>query len=809
METTTAVQQNLSVALRRLAKTPGFSGLAVSTLALGIGAHIAIFSLINVLFLRPLPLPEADRLVGVYESREGNGYYPLSFADYVDHRDAATVFLGLAAHYPTAPLNLEAGDDSYEINGSVVSANYFSLLGVKPARGRFFLEEEDATPGANPVAVVSHRLWQSRLEGRADAVGSVLKLNDTAFTVVGVAPKDFEGVMLGIPSEVWIPTMMSRVGYRWCDTFGRDCNWITMIGRLGPGHTLAEARVEMEVLGRRVREAHPGSADRVRGLSVAPLKGVHPSAREEMMRLAGLLLSAVTLVVIVAGANLSGLLVARGLTRRKEIAIRLAVGARRRHVVVQFVTEALVLSLLGGALGLLIATWLGRVVALFYPSDVPLDLSADPSVIGYAAALSLFCGLAIGVVPGLQAARPNLVPALKGEVTMSSERRPTVLGLLVVAQIALAFVLLTSTGLLLRSLDSAARIGRVDPSSVAAARLRPRLVGYGPEKAQAFSREVVQRLAAMPGVQSVSLGAGLPPWLSGDPVPVRRPGDVPGDVGHGPAAWVNQVAPRFFETFGISLLRGRDFDERDVPESAPVAVVNQTLAASMWPQRDAVGEILVIADEPHEVIGVVQDSAYIDVTQTSAPQAYTAYWQDPTSVDARIGVRTTGDAESFLATMRREIRSVDANVPFTDTETMRGRLRRFLAPVHLAGRVIAVAGGLAIFLSAVGLYGVLALAVAQRTRDIGIRMALGAGRLQVVATVVRHVMILSGIAFGFGFLASLFVNRSLAHYLYDISPRDPLTFAAAAVVLALIAAVASWWPARRATRVNPLTALRQ
>lgn len=807
----TTILKELRLALRRLAKSPGFTALAVATLALGIGAHVAIFSLVDALFLQPLPLPDADRLVGVYQTRDGAGFLPLSFPDSLDHRARTEVFEDLAAHYPSAPLSFETGDGLVEINGSVVSANYFSVLGVEPARGRFFLPEEDSVPGRHPVAVVSHELWRNRLGARDDVIGSVIRLNATAFTVVGIAPEGFDGVRLGLPSEVWIPTMMSRVGYRWCDTFDRDCTWLNLIGRLAPGRTLEEARSEMTVLGRRVREENPPASaeDTVRGLTVAPLEGLHPALRPSMLRLAGLLLAAVTLLVLIAGANLAGLLVGRGLARRREIAVRLALGASRGRVLSLFLAETLLLSLAGGALGLFVAAGLGRVVALFHPGRMPLDLEVgtDPTVLLYTVGLCVVTALLVALAPGLQTTRPSLIPALKDQVSMGVRGRPKVLGLLVMVQVAVSLVLLTGTGLLLRSLANTDRFGSVDPQNVATLRLRPRLVGYEPQRAQAFTREVVQRLKALPGVRSVSLGTGIAHLPFGNPVRVGRPGDAAESSRTGLEALHNEIAPGFLATNGIALLRGRDFDARDTADSPPVVLISRKLAATLWPLGEAEGRLLVIGDRTFEVVGVVEDATQRSVLQGTAPEIYRAYWQNPDRVDARLCVRTDGDAGRLLPTLRRAIHEIDPRVPVTETETMRARLRSEHASVHLAGRVLGVSGALAVFLSAVGLFGVLALAVTRRTREVGIRMALGAGRLQVVTVIVRDVLVLVGVALAIGLLAAVAVNRSLAHYLYGVSPYDPLTFAAALLVLVLTAVAASWWPASRAARVDPRVAL--
>jgi predicted permease len=794
-------------ALRRLAKAPAFTALVILTLGPGIGALIAIFSLVDVLFLRPLPLKDAGRLVGVYETRDGRGYFPLSLPDYADYRTENKAFTALASHYPTAPLILSSRDESVELNGSVVSANYFSVLGIEPAMGRFFLPEDDK-PGGNPVAVVSHQLWQSHLGGRADVVGHVVRLNNTSFTVVGVAPERFTGVLLGIPSDVWLPNAMSAVGYRWCDTLIRDCTWLTMIGRLEPGRSVASAQSEMTVLSRGLREARPTSNEG-RGLRVTPLRGVHPGARPDTLRLAVLLVAGVALGVAVAGANLSSLLLARSLTRRKEISVRLALGATRMQVVMQVVAEALLLTLAGGVAGAFVASLIGRVIVALYPSDIPLDLSLDLTVLGYAGLVSVLIGLLVGLVPGLQSTRPGLVTALKETVTAARHGRPRLLGFLIVVQVALSFVLLTSTGLLARSLAGAGRGGGLEASGVVTLRLRPRLIDYNAVQGQAFSREAVRRLQGLPGVRSVSLGAVMPPWLPGDPIPVELPGRKSGRPQDAPTAWVGRFGPRFFQTFGVPILRGRDFDDHDKTGAPLVAIVNQAIARRLWPHDGAVGQHLVVQDKEYEVVGLVPDVGYRNAMEPAAPQVYLSYWQNDKVIDARLCVRVAGDPLRLLPALRGELRAIDPNVPVTEVEPVTASLDRFLAPVRVAGRILGLSAGIALFLSTVGLFGVLSLAVTQRRRDIGIRMAIGSSQRRVVSLVVRDALMLVGTALAVGLVSALGASRLLAHYLYGVGPYDPLTFATALALLALTAGVASWLPARRASQIDPLSILRQ
>ena len=794
---------DLRHAAHRLVRTPGFTALAVFTLALGLGAQTAIFGLVDAIFLRPLPVHDPDRLAGVYETRGGAGFHPLSLPDFRDYRERTEVFTGLAAQYPVAPLVLRLGDGSqHEIVGSVVSADYFAVLGLRPERGRFFRPDEGGAPGAHPVAVVSHRFWRSRLGGRDDVLGTVLELNGTALTVVGVAPKGFDGVLRGEPSAVWIPTSMASTGYRWCNPADRECTWLQMIGRLAPGRTLAEAQSEMSLLSRRVRPAHPSppsGREEVRGLAVTPLRGVHPTARPQWLRLTGLLLAAVTLVLLVAAANLSGLMVARSLARRREIATRLALGASPWRVVRESVTEAVLLASFGGAAGVVLAIWLGPIAARLFPTTAPPSVGPTPRLFAYALGLSAVTGLLVGLVTGLQSSRPGLVPALRDEASLGARpRRPGLLGTLVIAQVALSFVLLAGAGLLARSLGNAGRAGDVTPDRIATFRLRPRLIGYAPGRARALTRAVVERLQGLPGVESVTLGRLLPPWsgVAEAAEAAREPEVV-------------EIGPDYFETFGFPLALGRSIETRDSTGSPPVAVVDRTFADRRWPGSDPLGQSLSIAGRSVQVVGVVEDRALTSRTQVAPALVYTPYWQDPSLVDARLAVRTAGAADDLLPDLLAAIRSVDPVVPVTEVGTLAERLGRLLRPVRLAGRVLGAVAALSLLLSAIGLYGVLALAVARRRREIGVRLALGGRRPQIVFLVVRDALGLVGIALALGGGAALAAGRGLAHDLYGIGSHDPATLAAAGAAFLLVAALASWWPARRAARVDPASTLRR
>lgn len=804
-----SVLRDLRTAFVRLRKSPRFTLLSISTLALAIGAQVAVFSLVDAVFLRPLPLPEPDRLVGLYETRGGEGFHPLSLPDVRDYAESATVFSEIAAHYPFAPLSLRSDDAREMVNGSVVSPGYFSVLRVEPARGRFFASNGLAASGdASAEAIVSHHLWQTFLRGRDDILGQVIEVNSVPATIVGVAPQGFRGVLSGYPSEIWISTDLAHIGYRWCDATERDCKWLTMIGRLADEHTLSDARAESDLLGERLRRSYPLADDGGRGLVATPLRGTHPRNQRRMLRLAGLLGGGVTLVLVVAGLNLGGLLLARNLARRDEIAVRLALGAGRRHVVGLCVAETLLLSVAGGASGLLLVPWLQVVLGRLYPADQPLELAIRSGSLAWAALVSLVLGLAVGLFAALRSTRRGLSAELQAGPRTGGRSRPKLLAALVVGQISLSFVLVVSTTLLAKSLDGLDEIGGLDATHVATLRLRPRLVGKPADEARRFQKEVIRRLSAVPGVESASLSKGLPPFLFFEPQPIRRAEDSP-HAPHPASAWTDQVTPGLFDTLRMPLLRGRDFGEDDTVGSPRVAVVSETVASTLWPEGATLGRRLVLHGETFDVVGVVRDVAYADESFDDVLRVYTAFWQNPDNVDARATVRTTVPAGSLLPALREAIRSLDAEVPITEVETMSRRLRRSLAPTRLAFQVLGASAILALSLTMIGLYGLLTLVVGERRREIGIRTALGGDRHDVVALVLRDATRLLAIGLGIGLLAALGTTRTLARYLYAVDPYDAPTFGITLLILAAVGTLAIWHPAQSATSIDPVEVLRE
>ncbi|HEY6212842.1 MAG TPA: ABC transporter permease [Vicinamibacterales bacterium] len=812
--------QDIRYGARMLAGNPGFTIVSVVTLALGIGANTMIFSLLDTLYWRPLPVADASRVLNVFQTHEsGRGETALSFPDYIYYRDHNRSFSALAAHYSNAPINLATADGSKEINGAVVTANYFGLLGLQPALGRFFAPEEDDVPDRNPVAVISDELWRTTFHRDAQPLGRSLRLNGTAFTIVGVAPQTFQGVTFGgLAVDVWIPSAMFRVGYRYCDVRAdRDCHIVRLIGRLKDGATAAAAQSEMSVLAGQLDAARP-AADRGLGVSVEAARGVRLDRQRGEARVPALLAMAVALLLLIACANIAGLLLARSLKRRKEIAIRLAIGAGRRRLVAQLMTESVMLALAGGAGALLVTFWAKDLLLTFYTATSEgqrayFVLDPDPIVLAATAAVSILAGVLFGLVPALQTSRPDVLSALKDD-GRSGTSRSWMRDVLVVAQVASSIVLLVGAGLLVRSLSTVYGGQGFDPRPILLLRLRPSLIAQPPARAKAFQQDVIRRVEALPGVEAASPAAypPLPGW-DNDRVRMWLPGQ-PAPVGRTDGYWsgYNEVGPHYFQTLAVPLLRGRDFDDRDRAGTLKVAIVNDTVADRFWPGGNGVGESLVVDGERYQVVGVVRSSQYRSHDEAPRPMVFLDYWQhdtiDTRPIDSRTHVRVAGDPRAMLQTIRQAIAAADPSVPISEDRPLTEWLDYTFGPVRAAGRMLIAFSVLAVFLSAIGLYGVLASTVSQRTREIAIRMALGAESGDVARLVVRQGAVLALAGTGIGVVVALMSARALSSFLYGVSLYDPLTVVATCVGLIGIALVASYLPARRAMRVDPMVALR-
>jgi predicted permease len=803
-------------ALRQLRRNPGFAAAAVLSLGLGIAGNATVFSLVDAMWLRTLPVRHAESLVRISPMRPGGRLDSVSFPEYDSLRRRVTTLAALAAHYSTAPLQVSAAGESAEEQGAVVSGNYFSMLGVAPAHGRFFLAAEGAAPGRDPVAVISTGFWRRRFGGDATVLGREMLINGVHFRIVGVAPEEFRGVLPGAPAnEIWIPLMMIETGYRWCSAFRDDCTPLQLIGRLAPGRTAAQAAAEVATLVA-ARDAERGREQLRRRAYVEPAVGVEPELRRIYSPQMRLLAAIAAVLLLLACANVAGLLIARSLARRREIAVRLSLGAGRARLIRQLVTESLVLALAGAALGVTLTGWTRRLLVAFYTTDAEgyhpyFDLHLDPPTLGFALALGVLTGVLFGLAPAAQAVRVNVVPALKSDASSGADPASRWRTLMVTAQMALSVVVLVATCLLVRSASRIEHGAQFEPRGVALMRLRSRLVPYPPARAQALTREVLRRIEAQPGVESVGFarGSGLV-WGACCSARIAVPGRARAPLRPEDEREVDYqlVGPGTFAVLRIPLLDGRDFDARDRLGSPAVAVVNQTLAARIEPHGSPLGRLFQADGRAWRVVGVVRDAQFHSALAPPPPFFYLDFWQSPEEVDARLAVRTKGDPRAALPMVRRVIAAIDPQLPVTEQMTLLDQVEGRFTDSRLAAGVMLAAGGLALLLSAVGLYGVIAYSLRQRRREIGLRMALGARRSQVLRLVLREVstVVVPGIALGLAAAAA--VTRLLGAWLYGVSAGDPASFLIAPAALAAAALLATWLPARRASRLDPAVALR-
>jgi predicted permease len=834
--------QDVKFGARTLSKNPGFTLVAVLTLALGIGANTSIFSFVNAVLLRPLPVAEPGRLVYVFGGTRTAPYNVSSYPDYVDYRDRNEVFSDLIAYSPIS-LSLNSNDQADVISGLIVTGNYFDALGVPAHLGRTFLPEEDTTPGGHPVAIISHGLWQNRFASDPQIAGRQLLLGGQPFTIVGVAPPGFNGAEAGQTNDIYVPMAMQalvrppRGGYSGemnPDLLSkRGPRWLDLIGRLKPGVSAEQAQAAMSTLASQLAQAYPDT-NREHTATISPVSKGDPTQRGTLLSVAGLLLAVVGLVLLIACANVANLLLARAAGRRKEISIRLALGASRGRLIRQLLTESMLLALLGGAGGLLLAVWLVSVMRTYSPPanlfPVAFDFSLDISVLGFTLLLSMLTGLVFGIAPALQASNPDLVVGLKDETALvpgarrQGARRLSLRNLLVVAQVASSLVLLISAGLFLRSLQQAQRIDPgFDPEHVLTMPLNINLLRYTKAQGQEFYRQALERVETLPGVQSATL-TRTPPlsgasrqstvMIAGQAAPEHSSNsestgggaeNVPENI-----TLASSVALNYFRTLKIPLLRGRDFNVQDREGAPGVVIVNESFARRYFPQQDAIGGRVSMngAQGPWlEVVGLARDGKYITLGEAPAPFLYQPLAQRHESGMVLL-VRTSGDPEQLIPTVRREVQSIERNLPLTNARSMAELLRTSLFPARMGAILLGVFGLLALVLASVGLYGVMAYSVSRRTREIGIRMALGAQSGDVLRLVLRESLMLVAVGVLLGLIVAFAATRLLAGFLYGVSPTDPAAFIGIAALLAVVALIASLVPARRAAKVDPLVAFR-
>jgi predicted permease len=807
--------QDLRYGLRMLLRSPVFTTVAVLTLTLGIGANTVIFSLVNALLFKPLPaVQEPDQLTYL------SGSY--SYPQYEYLRDGNDVFTGLLAQGGTTSLNLNTGEDPELVTGELVTANFFAVLGVTPAMGRTFLPEEDRQPGAHPVAVISYGLWQRRFGSDGNIVGKTIQLNGQRFTIIGVMPRAFIGDEVGKQRDLWVPMMMQAQLAPSSGSHGagvldsRNNIWLNVVGRFKPGVNLEQAQAAAATLESQDAEAHPGPLPGYR----RPLElyrvsgGADPRERSDLLPLAALLLSVVGMVLLTACANVAGLLLTRAAARQKEIGIRLALGATRGRLVSQLLMESLPLALAAGTAGLLLALWMnGFLSAIDLPGGlkIQLDLHLDKRVMGFTLVVSLLTTVLCGLAPALQASRTDIMPTLKDDALVRGYRRSRLRNFFVVAQVSLSVLLLLGGGLFLRSLKAAQQVDAgFEVNRALLLPLNLTLGGYKEEAGREFYRQMAARIASLPGVHSASLVGRVPLGLDRGRAAISREGADPNSEDAEFMTGYNVVGSRYCETMGIAILRGRDFTDLDTKDSAAVTIINQTLAARLWPDEDPTGKRLLLGGPkgtPVEVVGLTRDGKYDSLGERPQPFLYRPVTQDYQSVMTLV-TRTEGDPSALLAPAEDQVRALDRNLAVFPAETLAAYVRASLAPARLGAMLLGIFGLLGLGLAAVGVFSVVAYSVSQRTREIGIRMALGAQPGDVTRLVLKEGMIPVGIGMSLGLAAGLALAQLVASLLYGVSATDPMTFAGVTLLLAVVAFLACYLPARRATKVDPLATLR-
>ena len=806
--------QDVRYGLRILIKQPVFTLVAVLSLALGIGANTAIFSLVDTLLWRTLPVESPETLVALYTRDEKNpGFAPLSHLNWKDYRETSRSFSGVLG-YSFAPVDLQTGGEPVRTFALLVSGNYFDLLGIRPVLGRTFLPEEDGEPGAHPVVVVSHRFWQESLGGNPAALGKPVTINGSGYTVIGVAPEEFTGLDLGGQPQLWIPMAMNRQiqpnqAFNWYET--RRGLFLNARARLRPGVSLSAAQAELATLAERLQREYPDD-NKGRSIVLVPLTEslINPQVRQGLMTSTGMLMAVVGLVLLIACANVSNLLLAQAAARRREIAVRLSQGAARSRLIRQLLTESLLLALLGGAVGLLVAQWVQGLLPRLLPQGpvALLELSLDGRALAFTLGIALLTGLLFGLVPALQASRADLVSALKNQAQTRPGRLRGfgVRGLLVAGQVALSLVSLIAAGLFVRSLGEVQRIDPGFPAGrLAVLGFDVGLQGWDQPRSEQFYRDVRERIAAVPGVSGATLAQAGPFQGAFRRSVFLEGGDGSND---GSMVQVNPVAPDYFTTMGVQVARGRTFTEADRQGGPGVVIVNQTMADTLWPGQDPIGKRFhFFGQEPVSVVGVARDIKYNFPGEDPQPYVYEPLAQRYVT-NVTLVVRTERSPESILAAVQKEIRAMAPTMPLVGVSTVPDLLDASLWAPRAGASLLALFGALALGLASVGLYGVMSFSVTQRSREIGVRMALGAQQRDVLRLVLRQGLTVVGAGLLAGLLLAFGATRLVANLLFGVTPTDPLAFGVTSALLALVAFGATLIPALRATSVNPIIAIR-